>query len=166
MRTGVRGIAAEGTVAAPSREVFDFLARLENHWQLADRWIEVASLESDGDGARANGGAVAVRGPLGLSRTVRTRVLAAEPPRRLRGRAEVGGRTRASITWSLADAGEATRVRLEAEVERIGAVDRVLWALGGRRWMLRRFEAVIAGLRGRFSQTRPASADSSLESTR
>lgn len=166
MDTGIWGIAAEGTVAAPSQEVFDFLARLENHWQLADRWIEVASLDGDGDGAGANGGAVTVRGPLGLSRTVRTRVLAAEPPRRLWGRAEVGDGTRASITWSLTDAGETTRVRLDAEVERIGAVDRALWALGGRRWMLRRFEAVIAGLRRRFAAVRPASRDSSLESTR
>jgi hypothetical protein len=144
-------IDVEGLVSAPRAAVFGFLARLENHWQLADRWIEVVRLDSEGgDGAAVDGGAVRVRGPLGLSRTVRTRVLAVQPPGRLRGRAEVGRRTWATITWSLSEDGEATRVSLSAEVERMGPLDRALWALGGRRWMRRRFAAVLGGLAGRL----------------
>lgn len=149
--SGVERIDAEGLVPAPRVTVFGFLARLDNHWQLADRWIEVVSLDSeDGDGGAVDGGLVRVRGPLGVSRMASTRVLAAEPPSRLRGRAEVGGGTCAAITWSLSEDGEGTRVGLRAEVERMGVLDRALWRLGGRRWMRRRFEAVLAALARRF----------------
>ena len=145
-------IGAEALVPAPRTEVFGFLARLDNHWQLGDRWIEVLRLDSErGTGAAIDGGAVRIRGPLGVSRTVHTRVVAAEAPDRLRGRAEIGGTTRAAITWSLSEDGEATRVGLRAEVEGMGALDRALWALGGRRWMHRRFDAVLAGLVRRFA---------------
>lgn len=149
-------IGAEALVPASRTEVFGFLARLDNHWQLADRWIEVVRLDSEGGtGAPLDGGAVRVRGPLGVSRTVHTRVLAAEAPDCLRGRAEVGGKTRAAITWSLSEDGEATQVSLRAEVERMGALDRALWALGGRRWMHRRFDAVLGGLVRRFADAGP-----------
>jgi hypothetical protein len=154
-------IDVEGLVPAPRAAVFGFLARLENHWQLADRWIEVVRLDSErGDGGPHDGGAVRVRGPLGLARTVRTRVLAVQPPGRLRGRAEVGRRTSATITWSLSEDGDATRVSLRAQVERMGALDRALWVLGGRPWMRRRLEAVLGGLAGRLDshRTPPASA--------
>jgi hypothetical protein len=164
--SGEGGIGAEEVVHAPPAAVFGFLARLDNHWELADRWIRVVSLDSaGGDGAPADGGAVRVRGPLGLSRTVRTRVLAADPPGRLRGSAEVGRRTRAAITWSLSGEGDATRVRLRADVERMGTVDRVLWALGGRRWMRRRFGAVLGALARRFDAV-GTSGDAGIDGAR
>jgi len=155
----MRGVSAEVALRAPREEIFAFLARLENHWQLADRWIEVVRLDSDGgDGAAPNGGAVRVGGPLGLARVVSTRVAAVEPPERIRGVAEVGRRTRGEVTWSLRAEGDATRVRLEAEIDRMGALDAVLWAIGGRTWMQRRLEAVLGGLEARFDRPRSASS--------
>lgn len=141
-------IRAEAAVPAPREDVFDFLARLENHWQLADRWIEVVTLEArPGDGGLHDRAMVEVRGPLGISRQLRTRVVGAERPERLQGVAEAGRGTRARITWSLAaDGPGATRVVLEASIEAMSRVDRALWKLGGRLWMRRRFAAVVEGL--------------------
>src|SRR5919109_3010214 len=48
-RAGRDGIEARGVVEAPRDAVFEFLASLENHWRLADRWIEVLSLERSGE---------------------------------------------------------------------------------------------------------------------
>lgn len=147
-----RSVRAEVTIAAPREEIFSFLARLENHWQLSDRWIEVVRLESDGGhGGAANGGAVRVRAPLGLYRVVRTRVVGAERPERIHGIAELGRSTRAEVTWTLRTAADATRVGLEADVDSLGPLDAALWMLGGRPWMRRRLEAVLAGLARRFA---------------
>lgn len=150
-------IRAQGVVPAPREQVFDFLAQLENHWVLADRWIEVVALESE-PGGEFDRATVRVRGPLGLSRELRTRVVVGEPPHTLRGSAESGPRTRAAIVWSLAEEGEATRVGLAAEIEAMSAIDRLLWTLGGRNWMQRRFAAVVAGLGRRFARAGAASA--------
>jgi hypothetical protein len=61
------GIEATAIVPAPAKDVFAFLADLENHWLVADRFVGVITLEGP-RGARS-GGVVALRGPLGLRRT-------------------------------------------------------------------------------------------------
>jgi hypothetical protein len=142
-------IIADGIVAATPEEVFAFLSRLENHWRLAGPWIDVVHLQGSPDGG--DGGAVRIRGPLGLSRTARTAVLRADPPREMCGRAEVGSRTRARVTWTLAPEDGATRVHLEAEVEEAGALDRLLLSLGGEAWLRGRFRAVLSRLAELFS---------------
>jgi hypothetical protein len=136
-------IAASGLVPAEREEVFAFLAELGNHWLVADRWIEVVSLDADGDGGR-----VRVRGPLGLRRTARTRVEVVDPPAALEGTAVLGG-TVARVRWELRPRGGATRVRLEARVERATALDRLLLAAGGRAWMRRRLAATVGGVAAR-----------------
>jgi Polyketide cyclase / dehydrase and lipid transport len=127
-------------VPAGREAVFAYLAQLSNHWRVADRWIDVISLDGDGDGGR-----VRVRGPLGLRRTARTRVLVARPGELLEGGAELG-RTRGRVRWSLRTAPGGTAVRLEAWVERAGPADRLLLALGGRAWLRRRFAATVRRL--------------------
>lgn len=125
-------IEATGIVPAPPDEVFDFLSDLANHWRLVDRFVEVLSVDGDA-------GVVRLRGPLGIRRTVRTRVTAARSPRLIIGVAELPSGTRARVSWTLAGRLGDTRVRLAAEIERAGAFDRLLLALGGRAWMRRRF---------------------------
>ena len=147
---GEADIAAIGIVRAPPEEVFGFLSDLENHWRLADRFIVVVNLERGPDG-RARGGRVRMRGPLGLSRTATTSVLAADVPGRMLGVAEVGGRTRAFVRWKLSGVGGRTRVRLDATIDRTGWVDRLLLLLGGHTWLERRFSAVLRRLGERFS---------------
>jgi hypothetical protein len=153
-RSPVSVIAAEGFVEAPREQVFEFLSRLENHWRLADPWIEVLSLDKTPDApadAPADRGRVRMRGPLGLSRIAATEVVAADPPSSLAGLARVGERTRAAVSWDLSTIGEATHVWLAAQVETASPLDRLILALGGRQWMRRRFELVLANLTERFA---------------
>jgi hypothetical protein len=146
-------IEATATVAARPEEVFAFLADLGNHWIVADRFVEVVELHRS-DGARADGGQVRVRGPLGLRRTATTRVVASKAPKLLIGTAEMGPGTRARVSWSLAGHLDVTRVRLAAAVERATALDRAVLALGGRWWLQRRFAATLDGLVEEFGSER------------
>jgi uncharacterized protein YndB with AHSA1/START domain len=135
-------IEAAALVPAPPEDVFAFLSDLRNHWRLADRFVEVLTLEAS-DGVHTDGGRVRLRGPLGLRRTATTRVVAARAPRLLIGTAELAGGTRARVSWVLAGRLGSTRVRLAAELESARVVDRVLLAAGGRWWLRRRFASTL-----------------------
>ena len=155
--SGTDAIEASAEVPAPSATVFEYLSSLDNHWRLADRWIEVLSLDGApeaGPGHPPDRGRVRMRAPFGLSRTVTTRVLVSDPPTSMAGSASVGGLTTAKVSWTLVDLGEVTRVRLAAALESASPVDRVLLALGGREWLRRRFSAVLGRLAGVFADDR------------
>jgi hypothetical protein len=144
-------IPIESVAVVPRRreELFDFLASLQNHWLLADRWIEVVSLDRP-PAAEArepfDRGEVVIRGPLGVHRRASTRVLTANRPALLEGVADVGHGTRASVSWVLEEHPGGTRVRLSATVLEAGRLDRLLLGLGGRLWLRRRFARVLAAL--------------------
>ncbi|HEX8053232.1 MAG TPA: SRPBCC family protein [Thermoleophilaceae bacterium] len=148
-------VEAVAVVPAPPEAVFAFLDDLGNHWIVADRLVEVLDLHTP-DGGPAAGGRVRLRGPLGVHRTVTTRVVASKAPRLLIGTAEIGSGTRARVSWALAEHRGSTRVRLAAAVERAARVDRALLALGGRRWLRARFESTLAGLVEEFAARAPA----------
>jgi uncharacterized protein YndB with AHSA1/START domain len=124
-------IEATAVVPAPADEVFAFLSDLSNHWRLVDRFVDVLSVDG-------SAGLVRLRGPLGVRRTVRTRVTEAVEPSLIVGTAELGTRTCGLVRWSLSSEGDGTRVRLTASVERASLPDRLLLVLGGRAWMRRR----------------------------
>jgi Polyketide cyclase / dehydrase and lipid transport len=144
-RSANAAIEAAALVPAEPEDVFEFLSDLGNHWRLAGRFVEVVELGSGGNGAAPDRGTVRLRGPLGMRRTARTKVTAARPPRLMIGTADVGG-TRAHVSWTLARRLGATRVRLAAELDRVAPLDRLLLALGGRRWLERRFEETLESL--------------------
>jgi uncharacterized protein YndB with AHSA1/START domain len=150
-RTPTR-IAAERVVAASPQDLFTFLDDLENHWLLADRFVEVGTLERSRRGAPAHGGTVRMRGPLGLGGTARTRVVAAEAPTFIEGTASVGHSTEALVRWTLAPAGDGTRVRLEATVVRAGPLESLLLRAGGRLWLERRFASILETLGRRVAR--------------
>jgi hypothetical protein len=139
----MRGAQATATVNAPDTAVFEFLDDLANHWRLAGRWIEVVALHPHDGPAR--GATVRLRGPAGVRRQVRTAVDEARAPVLLHGFAEVG-ETRASVRWDVAAGDEASRVSVEVELVRAGALDRLLWAAGGRRWLAARLADALARL--------------------
>jgi len=145
-------IAAEALVPAPPDEIFAYLSDLENHWQLADRFVEVVALDRASPQAEAHGGKVRMHGPFGLKRTATTRVVAADPNRAMRGTAELADGTRARIEWRFAPEHSGTRVHLRAEVERASAADRFLLATGGAFWLRRRFAKILQALAARFSR--------------
>ncbi len=139
-----RAIEAEALVGAPPERVYEFLSRLDNHWALTG--AQVARLDSDD-----NSSLVHMRGPLGVRRTARTRVVEMVPPALMVGRAETGSGAVGIVRWSLApDGGEGTRVRLSATVESAHARDRLVLALGGRAWLRRCFMHALVQLGSRL----------------
>ena len=87
-----------------------------------------------------------MRGPLGLSRVARTRVLETIEPGELRGRAELGRGTVGAVRWLIEPAGTGSRVTLAAEVLAARPIDRVVLALGGRRLLRRMFAEAVEQL--------------------
>jgi uncharacterized protein YndB with AHSA1/START domain len=151
VREAAAEIEATATVAVAPEEVFDFLSDLANHWLLVDRYVEVISLAGS-PGRAPDSGLVRLRGPLGVRRTVRTRVTETRSPGLIVGTAELGARTRARVSWTLEGRPGETRVRLAAEVEDASQLDRVLLALGGRFWLRRRFASGLERLGERFAE--------------
>ena len=131
----MRSAEASSEVRAPVDEVFRFLADLGNHWRLASRWIEVVTLHPAGQ--RADSATVILSGPLGLARTVQTRVDQVTPPSAIRGHG-TSGRTHADVSWTLAPATGATRVSVEVRLIRASLADRAIWLCFGRAWLARR----------------------------
>jgi Polyketide cyclase / dehydrase and lipid transport len=153
-------IRAAGIVAAPADAVLDHLADLRTHWELTGGRVR---LTERGPEDASHGGEVRMRGPLGIRRRAVTEVSSADPPRLLVGRARIGRRTEARIRWELEPAGERmTLVELSAEIVAAGALDRLLLALGARRWLERLFRRVV----GRLEALGPSLADARPVETR
>ena len=147
--TGRFAIRAHRLVRAERAEVFAFLADLENHWLIADRFVEVVELTGP-PGART-GGRVRIRGPFGVQRVARTQVDFARPVDEMGGSAQIGEVTTAQVRWLLRAGDGGTAVTLAAQVERAGPRDRLLLTLGGRAWMRRRFATTLQTLDGRLA---------------
>jgi hypothetical protein len=126
--------------------LFAFLADLDNHRLFADRYIDVVRLHGE-PGAR-HGGEVHIRGPFGLRRIARTTVLARHAPHVLAGRAEIGRRTVAHVSWTLHPHGGSTNLELTTTVTAAGMLDRLLLIVGGRQWLRWRIRATLATLTG------------------
>ena len=131
-------------IPAPREQVFGFLADLENHWLITDRFVRVLSL--DGPAGARRGGEVLIRAPFGLSRTASIRVEDSRPPSELIGSAAVGDGTRAEVRWKLSEGPGGTRTELTAQLLSASRRDRLLWSAGGRLWMRRRLGRALAGL--------------------
>jgi uncharacterized protein YndB with AHSA1/START domain len=141
----VAHITATRVVAASPEAVFGFLAKLENHWQLAGRWVEAISIHN-------SSGRVRIHGPLGLRRTATTTVVDSQPSHAIHGTAELSGGTTALVAWELNEDAGGTSVSLSADVERAALPDRVLLALGGRAWMAHHFDAILERLDEQFAR--------------
>ena len=132
-------IAAERAGAAPPARVFDFLADHRKHRRLARRLLELDELGEDG-------GTIRLKGPLGLSRMVQTRVLEVERPVRVAGRADLRGGTVGLVAWDIRPSGSGSIVRLSAEVPDASPWDRLFLALGGRAWFEGLFRDALENL--------------------
>jgi deazaflavin-dependent oxidoreductase (nitroreductase family) len=142
-------VAAVRVLAAPPIAVFEFLSDLRNHWLLEDRFVELSELEGDG-GTGSSGGRVRLKGPLGISRQARTRVVAAQAPvrsqpGRLAGSAQIGGGTRARVSWRIDEHESGSVIALAGVVDRASLLDRVLLVIG-RWWLQRTFESALFNL--------------------
>jgi hypothetical protein len=134
----VATVTASAPVHAPVDVVYDFLERLPNHALITGRRLRLEDVSPDGRGAR-----IALRGPLGIRRTARTSVTRLLRPGGFGGTAAVGRHTVAQVHWVIDQAGTGSLVTLTATILRAGAVDRMLLALGGRRWLGRSFQRAV-----------------------
>ncbi len=139
----MRSARAAADVGAPAAEVYDFLSDLGNHWRLASRWIEVVTLKPAT--GPADGATVRLSGPLGLSRTVHTRVDASVRPTVVRGQGS-SGNTSADVEWQIAERGEGSRVSVEVRMREAELRDRVIWSIGSRAWLSRRLQQTLSEL--------------------
>jgi uncharacterized protein YndB with AHSA1/START domain len=132
-------ISAERRIPHEPERVFAFLADLRNHWRLEERFLELDNVAPDG-------GVIRLTGPFGLSRKARTRVVEAERPTRVTGRADLRGGTVGLVAWEIRPDDSGSSVRLSAEVPEAWWPDRVFLALGGRAWLRTLFERALENL--------------------
>ena len=142
---GKETIGAQREIAVPRERVFEFLADLNNHWLLADRFIEMVRLDASGTGGR-----VRLRGPLGLRRTATTRVDELEEPEFVRGSAGIGETTCGTVCWTLGETAAGTLVTLDVQADRLARADALLLRLGGRRWLRGVFARILVRLEERL----------------
>lgn len=132
-------VSARLRVDAPVEAVYSFLAELSNHQRLADSRFRLRSLSTDRMSAR-----IRMHGPLGIRRTAWTTITHLEPHRRVGGTATVGRRTAGALRWTIDPAEDGgSYVALTATVLSLGPLDRLLFTLGGRRWLTRGFHRAI-----------------------
>jgi hypothetical protein len=137
-------ITARAELAQRPRAVFDFLADLRNHALLAPGSVKLRSRDLGTE--LPVQAIVRLRGPLAIRRTATTAIVDARAPAVITGRASIGKRTRASISWQVAGRRDHTSVTLRVTVQETGFLDGVLLALGGRGWLQRRFADALACL--------------------
>jgi hypothetical protein len=136
-------IQADKEMSAPAHTLHAFLAALDNHWLLTDRFVSIVSLH--GPVQSRTGGEITIRGPWGLHRHARTWLEADDHPERLSGTALVGRRTVAQVTWALTPIPGGTAVELAASILEASVLDRVLLLVASP-WLRRRFLAAIVRL--------------------
>jgi hypothetical protein len=132
-------ISAERRIPHEPERVFAFLGDLRNHWRLEERFLELENVGPDG-------GVIRLTGPFGLSRKARTRVLKAERPTRVAGRADLRGGTVGLVSWEIRPDGSGSHIRLSAEVPQAWWPDRIFLAFGGRAWLRALFERALENL--------------------
>jgi len=153
-------ISARRRIRAGDAEAFAFLAAPATHRRLQVRGITSLSIDGEDAADLLTGGAIVLRGPLGLRRTVRTRVALRQAPTRLAGSALADSGTEAHVSWTLRAQGDATTiVELSAVLGPIARRDRLLLAIGGRRRIRRLFAATLRRLATELErEPRPAVA--------
>jgi hypothetical protein len=144
-------IRARKNVPLPPETLYAFLATLDNHWLLTDRFVSLVRLH--GPVQSRTGGEITIRGPWGLRRHARTWLDTDAHATRLVGTAVVGRSTVARVTWALTAIPGGTDVELMASVLAAGLLDRALLIVAAP-WLRRRFLAAIIRL-----EEQTASAD-------
>lgn len=143
-------MTARRVVPHPPERVYAFIARLDNHWHLDDRYLRLEHVSPD-----RREGRIVIRTPLGLRRTARTTVTTACEPTRFGGTATVGRRTTASVNWNIESHEDGADIALEAKVLAARPLDRLLLVLGGSRWLRCRFHRVLNHLADALDRPMP-----------
>jgi hypothetical protein len=114
--------------------VFAFLDHLENHQRLAPSSIEMLYLHTGRDGGVH--ALIRLRGPLGVERTARTDLWPTPVESEyVAGRAAIGARTEASVTWMIEADRRGSVVTVLVSVLSTDLRDGFLLRVGARRWV-------------------------------
>jgi hypothetical protein len=144
-----RSIRACKSVRVAPETLYEFLARLDNHWLLTDRFVSLERLH--GPLESRTGGEITICGPCGLRRHARTWLDIDEGGSRIVGTAVVGRRTLARVTWTLTRITGGTDVELTASILAASPLDRALLPVAAP-WLRQRFLAAIERLEEHASQ--------------
>ncbi|MBJ7348539.1 MAG: hypothetical protein JHC87_08225 [Thermoleophilaceae bacterium] len=134
-------ITAGRFLSQAPEHIYAFLSQLENHISFHDRYLRLVRLRPDGQGA-----SMVIGSPLGLHRSAKTTITTARVPSQLGGTAAVGRHTTAYVCWTIAPHHSGAHVELDASVLTASRLDKLLLAVGGRWWLQRRFDRVLARL--------------------
>ena len=140
-RQHVHTVSVTKMIDADRWDSFRLLADLGQHWRFAGQFVDVLNL--DGPPGARTGAVLRLHGPLGLRRTLTTRLVRARAPCTLEGTAATGSGTRASIAWTMSAATPGTIVELSVTIVPTGTLDRALLRRAGRAWLRRQLTATL-----------------------
>jgi uncharacterized protein YndB with AHSA1/START domain len=132
-------VTASITIDRPREEVFDYLVDIANHPEFSDHYLKewrLTRIESSGRGAGAR---FRVDSPLNRFGWADMTFIEVERPYRIvaAGRGGKFNRNKTFTTWTLTPSGSATKVEYTTETEPALVTDRIMEALGKRRWFKR-----------------------------
>jgi hypothetical protein len=138
---GLVPIIVTRPIAADGGALYALLSDPENQWRLATSFTRVAALQPAGDRCDAR-----LRLPFGLHVPASVQVKPSRRGRLVTCEIRFGHRTVAWATWILSPERGTTEVDLAIQFESRSLVTRLVLLLGGRRWIARRLDGVLATL--------------------
>ncbi|MBV9471739.1 MAG: SRPBCC family protein [Solirubrobacterales bacterium] len=143
-------ITVSTTIALPREQVFEYLADIANHAEFTDHYLvdwHLTRVDPYGPGAGAR---FRIKAPLNRFSWADVTFAELQPPHRIveRGRGGKFNRIRILGTYTLSPGpGGTTRVAYTLETEPALLSDKLLEALGGRRWSRRQAAKAMRRLR-------------------
>jgi uncharacterized protein YndB with AHSA1/START domain len=149
-------VAVSTTIDRPREAIFAYLADIANHAEFLDHFCDEFRLTREETTGRGAGARFRLRSRLMRFGWADLTMTTVEAPRLLvlAGRVGKFNRNRMLVTWTLEPAVGGTRVALETETDPAKPSDRLLEALGGRRWTRRRTRRALRRLRAILEEDR------------
>jgi hypothetical protein len=138
---GLQPIIVTRTIAADGDALHALLCDPTNHWRLATGFAPVVDLQPASDRCDAR-----LRLPFGMCVPGSVQVKPSRRGRLLTCEIRFGRRTVAWVAWILSPDRGTTEVDLSIQLESRSLVTRLALLLGGRRWIARRLDTVLATL--------------------
>jgi uncharacterized protein YndB with AHSA1/START domain len=143
-------ISVSITVGRPREEVFAYLADIAHHAEFTDHFLEDWHLTREDPVGRGAGARFRIKAPLQRFSWMGVSFIEVDPPWRIveAGRGGKFNRIRSMTIYTLEPApDDGTRVRLSVETEPVTISDRLMEALGARRWTRRQNLRALRRLR-------------------
>jgi len=138
------------TVGRSREEVFDYLADIANHSEFTDHFLKEWHLTRENPVGRGAGARFRVDAPLQRFSWMGVSFIEVDRPWRIveAGRGGKYNRIRSMATYTLEPGpDDTTRVKLSFETEPVTISDRLMEALGARRWTRRQHRRALSRLR-------------------